>query len=262
MAMMTLTVPTPELVFDPPAGPPALEKPVTIRLASPRERDGTPVAAADVHAYGTLVYRGAIGAEEVWDEAAGRWIAVPLDPEALLRLRPIPVTAPTNPTDPWSGILVAFGQKDASGAPRFAKSTGSGPAYRVRGTVQAAGSVAPRTGISGPSPDFQFISASERQRFRVVFDTDDAASAGRARLLLQDGALRQAGYLEIRALGGREVEIASCDAGGAVVARVTLTDAGDIRLAPAAGRSIVLDGPLEAQQVRYQPAAGGARQTL
>jgi hypothetical protein len=259
---MTLTVPTPELVFDPPSGPPALEKPVTIRLGWPRERDGTPVAVADVSQYGTLVYRGTLGAEEVWDEAAGRWIAAPLDPEAVFRLRPVPVTAPTTSTDPWTGMLVAFGQKDATGASRFSKSTGSGPAYRLRGTVLAAGGGTARTGIGGPSPDFEFISATERQRFRVIFDTDDAANAGRARLLLQDAALRQVGYVEIRALGGREVEIASCDPWGTVVARVTLTDSGDIHLAPAAGRSIVLDGPLEAQRVRYQPAAGGARQTL
>ncbi len=260
--MMTLTVPTPELVFDPPNGPPALEKPVTIRLGSPRERDGTPVPAADVRQYGTLVYRGALGAEEVWDEAAGRWIGAPLDPEAVLRLRPVPVTAATTPTDPWTGMLIAFGQKDATGTARFSKSTGSGPAYRLRGIVLAASGGVPRTGIGGPSPDFEFVSATERQRFRVVFDTDDAANAGRTRLLLQDATLRQAGYVEIRALGGREVEIATCDAGGTVVARVTLTDDGDIHLAPAAGRSIVLDGPLEAQRVHYQPAAGGARQTL
>jgi len=47
-----------------------------------------------------------------------------------------------------------------------------------------------------------------------------------------------------------------------VLARVTLSADGDIHLAPAPGRQIVLDGPLEAQRISYLPQAGGARQTL
>jgi hypothetical protein len=170
--------------------------------------------------------------------------------------------APASPAAPWTGMLVAFGQKDANGGARFNAAANGAPVYRLRGVLQVARDGAVLSGVGGPSADILFASSAERQRFRITFDTQDAASARRARLYLQDAGLRQAGYVEIRASGGREVEIASCDASGGVRARVTLTDDGDIHLAPAAGRSIVLDGPLEAQRVRFQPAGGGSRQTL
>jgi hypothetical protein len=115
----------------------------------------------------------------------------------------------------------------------------------------------------GPaSTDLQFVSAEDSKRFGIVLDTGKASDARTARMLLKNGSLNPAGYVEIRATGGQEVEIANCDAGGAVLARITLAASGDIRLDPAAGRSIVLGGPLEAQRVSYQPQGGGARQTL
>ena len=103
---------------------------------------------------------------------------------------------------------------------------------------------------------------AEHHRFGVDLDPESPTDVSRVRLRLKNSSLQQAGYLEIRAAGGQEVEIANCSTSGAVLARVTLSANGDIRLAPAPDRQIVLDGPLEAQRVSYLPQAGGVRQTL
>lgn len=259
--MPPLTVPAPELVLDPPSGPAQLEKPVTIRLATVRYPDSQSVGRDDVRKLGALVYRGAIGSEEVWDEGQQRWTGVPADEAALAALEPLPL-APPEGDGPWSGTLIAVGQKDGAGAPRYAKAQGGVPVYRLRVLAEAVrGGVAHR-GLGTPSPDLLFVSGTEQQRFAVEFDTEDAATAGRARLLLKNGALQPAGYLEIRAAGGQEVEVVNCTPSGAALARITLSADGDIHLIPAAGREIVLHGPLEAQRIAYQPQAGGARQTL
>jgi hypothetical protein len=260
--MPSLTVPAPELVFDPPGGPPELEKPVTVRLPAIRYPDAIEVPKDDVRVLGALLYRGTVGSEEVWDEEHQSWTIAPADEAALAGLKPLPLSPPDVPGRPWQGTLIAIGQKDGAGNPRFAKAVGGSPVYRLRGLANVVRDGVPHRGIGAPSPDLLFVSGTEQQRFAVSFDTDQASDAGRARLLLKNGALQQAGYLEIRAVGGQEIEIANCDPSGGVLARVTLSADGDIHLIPAPGRQIVLAARLEAQQIAYQPQAGGVRQTL
>ena len=260
--MPTLIVPAPELVFDPPAGPPELEKPVGIRLAAVRYPDSQAVAKDDVRTLGALIYRGPIGSEEVWDEENQAWTGAPAEAAALATLKPLPFSPPESGAEPWMGILIAVGQRDAAGDQRFVKAQAGAPAYRLRGVATAVRNGVEHRAVGEPSPDLLFVSGTQNQRFAVAFDTDKATDAGRARLLLKNSALVPAGYLEIRATGGQEVEIANCAPSGAVLARVTLSADGDIHLAPAAGRQILLGGQLEAQEIEYQPHAGGPRQTL
>jgi hypothetical protein len=260
--MQPLTVPEAQLVFDPPGGPPPLEKPVIVRAAAIRFPDGQDVTNDDVRTLGAFVYRGAPGSEEVWDEKARQWTAAPADASALAALKPLPLTAADGEPEPWKGTLVAAGQKDAAGNPQFAKAEAGSPVYRLRVFAHAVRDGVEHRALGGASPDLQFVSATENTRFAVTFDTGQATDATTARLLLKQGSLAPAGYLEIRATGGQELELANCDSSGAVLARVTLAANGDIRLAPASGRNIVLDGPLEAGRITYQPHGGGARQTL
>lgn len=257
-----LTVPVPQLVLDPPGGPPQLEKPITVHLGAIAYPDATAVLPDHVRVVGALVSRGPAGSEEVWDEANQRWRLLPADAPALAALMPLPFSPPEAPGGPWQGTLVAVGQKDGAGADRFAKATGGMPVYRLRGVAAAVRDGVAYRGIGDPSPDLAFVSGAERQRFAVEFDTGQSSDAGRARLFLKNAALAPAGYLEIRATGGQEVEIANCTPFGSVLARVTLTADGDIALVPAAGRSIVLGARLEAEQIEYQPGGGGPRQTL
>jgi hypothetical protein len=231
-------------------------------LAGLEYPDAQPIASDDVRTLGVLVHRGPPGSEEIWDEAGGAWIIVPADETAVAALKPLPLSPPASPGAPWTGTLIAVGQKDGAGDPRFSKAEAGAPAYRLRALALAVRSGVEYRGISPPSADLLFVSAAEQQRFVVEFDTEQANDAGRARLLLKNGALQPAGFLEIRATGGQEIEIANCTGSGAVLARVLLSADGDIHLMPAAGRQIVLEAPLEAQLITYQPFGGGARQTL
>jgi hypothetical protein len=260
--MQTLTVPAPELVFDPPSGPAELEKPVTVRLPAVRYPDASEMSKDDVRTLGAFVYRGAAGSEEIWDEKNQAWAAVPSDDAGLAALTPVPLTPAEGAPAPWTGTLVAVGQKDKAGNPRYSKAEGGAPVYRLRAFAHAMRDGVEHRGVGAPSADLQFISGAENQRFALSFDTDTARDAGRARFTLKDAALQPAGYVEIRAAGGREVEIANCAPSGAVLARITISSDGDIRLTPASGRQIILDGQLEAQRITYLPGSGAGRQTL
>jgi hypothetical protein len=260
--MTTLTVPPPELAFDPPGGPPALETPIALRLSGVQYPDGADLRVEDARVIGVLVYRGTAGSEEVWDEALQVWTSPPTDEAELPALKPLPFSPPTGPGLPWTGTFIAAGQKDGTGNPRFSKGEGGTPVYRLRAFAAAARDGVGYQGVSAPTTDLLFVSTTEQQRFAVEFDTGQASDAGRARLFLKNGALQPAGYLEIRATGGQEVEIANCTGFGAALARVTLSADGDIHLVPASGRQIVLEAPLDAQQITYQPQGGGPRQTL
>jgi hypothetical protein len=260
--MPSLTVPPPVLVLDPPAGPPALEKPVTVVLSGLAYPDALAVAPNEARGIGALIYRGVGGSEEVWDEANGTWVAAPVDEGAIAALAPLPFAPPTTPGGPWIGTLIAVGQEDATGNPRFEKAVVGVPAYRLRAVATAVRDGEAFSGISGPTGDLLFISSTEQQRFAVEFDTGQASDAGRARLFLKNAALQPAGYVEIRAAGGQEIEIANCTWSGTPLARMTLSSDGDIHLTPASGRRIVLEAPLEAEEITYQPQGGGPRQTL
>ena len=260
--MTTLTVPPPLLALDPPTGPAALEKPIGVLLAGLQYPDLAEVAPADVRSLGVLVYRGTAGSEEVWDEAGRSWEAAPVDPAGLLALTPLPLSPPTTPGASWTGTLIAAGQTDGAGNPRYEKAGAGAPVYRLRAVAAAVRDGVGHSGVSDASADILFVSATDEQRLAVDFDTGRASDAGRVRILLRNVALQPAGYLEIRAAGGQEIELVNCTPTGTPLARVTVTAAGDIHLVPSAGRDIVLDGPLEAGRITYQPQGGGARQTL
>lgn len=255
-----LTLQVPQLVTDPP-GFALLERAVAIKLGPIAFPDGQPVTQDDVARIGLFVYR-ILGGEQVWDEARQDWSPVPADPAALAALTPLPLMYKDGDPAPWRGTLVAAGQRTGAGAPRYAKALGGAPAYRVRAFVQARQRGNEHAGIGPASPDLVFSSLADSRRFELRFDTGDAQSCGRVTLILKDGALAPVGFVDIRGAGDQEVEIASCSPGGAVNASITLLASGDILLKPGAGGKVILDGPLEAGRIDYQPQAGGPRQTL
>jgi len=260
--MPTLTLPVPQLVFDPPAGPPPIEKPVTVRLGDVLYPDAQALTTDDVRTLGAFVYRGPLGSEEIWDDKGQSWTAAPANADALASMSPLPFSPAAGEPSPWKTMLVAVGQKDKSGNDRFVKAQAGNPVYRLRAYAFAVRNGVEYRALGSPSPDLLFVSAADTTRFTVVLDTADASTATAARLLLKNGSLATAAYLELRATSGQEVEVANCTSSGAVLARITLSSDGSIHLAPAAGGSIVLDGPLEAELVTYQPSGGGGRLTL
>ena len=259
--MSSLTLQAPQWQFEP-AGPSAqLEKPVTVKLPPITYADGQAASQAQLQKIGAFVYRSKAGAEELWNEAQQAWQPSATDLATLATLTPIALAFKDGQPQPWQGLLVAAGQKDKDGAPRFAKAVNGEPAYRVRALAQFKRDGALAQALSAPSADLTFISTTENQRFAIALDTETAADCTVARIQLKTGSLQPAAFIELRA-SGPELEIANCDASGQARARVVLTAAGDIELRPLAGRRVIVHGDLETEHLRYLPATGSVKQEL
>ena len=262
-AATVLAVPAPTLQFDPAGSSAQIEKPVNLRLAPLVHADGQPATKAQLLKVAAFVFRSASagGGEELWNEAAQAWQPSTTDLAALDALTPLALAFKEGDAQPWQGVLVASGQKDGTGAPRYATATNGFPAYRVRVLARFKRGALVDTGLSPPSADLRFVSATDRQRFAIVFDTGSVNDCSVARLQLRNADRVATGFLELRA-SGPALEIGTCDAGGATFASVVITGDGDIELRPAAGRRVIVRGDLEADHVRYLPVGGTLKKDL
>jgi len=256
--MNPLAVPAPALSWAP-SGAPQIEQPVEVKLPAIHFEDGIEAADADAQKVGAYVYRLGSAGEEFWNETEQRWAGVPADPAALPL---VPLVYKAGDPLPWQGTLIAIGQKDKDGNKRFDKAAGGEPRYRLRAYAQFKRDGADYAGLSEPSGELAFVSGLENQRFGIEMEPEDSQQTARARVQLKNASLAPAGYLEIRTIGGQEVEIVNCDASGAKLASVLLAADGTIRLQPAAGKKIVLEGDLEAQRIRYQQSSGAGTADL
>jgi hypothetical protein len=255
--VIPLPLPEPQLEWKP-AGPPQLEQPVEVRLPALPYPDGAEALEADALRVGAYIYRTDASGERVWDDKAQSWIAPPAD---LAALQPLPFIYKAGDPLPWQGTLIAIGMEDKDRQPRFAKAAGGEPTYRLRPYAKFKRDGVEYEGLGVYSAPLAFVSGLENQPFTVEMLPDPQAPQ-RVSIKLKNAALLPAGYLEIRALGGQEVEIANCDAGGAKLAEVLLAADGSIRLTPAAGRKVVLAGDLEARAIRYLSSDGTTMKDL
>ncbi len=259
--MAALTLQAPQWQFEP-AGPSAqLEKPVTVKLPPVTHADGQTASQDQLQKIGAFVYRSQAGAEELWNEAEQAWQPAASDVATLAALTPIALAFKEGQPEPWQGLLVAAGQKDKAGAPRFAKAVNGQPVYRVRALAQFKRDGAVAEAVSAPSADLSFVSAADKKRFDIALDAPDPADCTVARIQLKTSGLQPAAFIELRA-SGPELEIASCDNSGQVRARVILTPAGDIELRPAAGRRVIVHADLEIERLRYLPRNGSLKEEL
>lgn len=257
---LALPIPQPALA----AGAPApLEQPLDVTLAEIRYSDGVPLDQNTATKSGLFVYRtlAAGASEDVWNDDAKSWQPAPSD---LSAMTPLPFTYKAGDPAPWRAVVIAAGQGDAAGHNRYAKADPAGfPRYRVRAFVAARRDGHERIALSAPSIDWLFTSAAENARFGVALGADESAqNATRASMQIKSSGLALAAYVEIRTSGGNAVEIANCDAGGGVLARVLLRTDGAIILTPGAGQRMVIEGPVEAGEILYRPAGGGAKRWL
>ena len=258
-----LLVPAPALVIDP-AGPlAAIEKPVNVRLGPLVHADGLQATADELLRIGAFIYRvaSAAGVEEIWNDALQTWQPSTIDPSALDALAPLPLAFKAGDAQPWQGVLLAAGQKDRDGAPRFAPASNGVPHYRLRAVVRFRHGSGIDAGLSAASADLRLFSSADNQRFKIAFDTGSVNDCKTARIALRNADQVTTGFVELRA-GGPELEIATCDADGNARANVVINADGDIELFPAAGRRVIVHGDLEAEHVRYLPAGGTVKQTL
>ncbi len=259
-----LMLPSLTLQYEPAGPAAALEKPVQLRLGAITHADGQAATPAELRKIGAFVYRSASagGAEEMWNEDEQAWKPAVTEAAALAALTPLALAARPGDPQPWQGVLVAAGQKDQAGAPRYAAAVNGAPVYRLRVFAQFSHGGGLVQALGAASADLRFVSATENQRFRISFGAGESADdCTLARLQLKSAALLPTGFIELRA-SGAELEIAKCDASGQPLARLLLNADGDIELQPAPGRRLLVHGDLEAERIRYQPAGSGIKKDL
>jgi hypothetical protein len=253
--MIDLNVPVPELRWKP-SGAPQIEQPVEVRLPAIRLPDGTEATDADAQKVGAYVYRYGAAGEELWNETEQSWGDAPAD---LGALPPVALAYKKGDPFPWQGMLIAIGLKDRDGQPRFSKAAGGEPRYRLRAYAKLKRDGADYAGLSALSPELAFVGAGETQRFAVTMTPEDPQQTEKVRIQLKNASLAPAGYLEIRASGGQEVEIANCDASGNKLASLRLGADGAIYLE---AQKVVLNCNLETRQIRYLSSDGVTMKNL
>jgi len=240
--MSALAVPVPQVSWKTGAAP-ELEQPVEVGLAAVRYPEGVALAPeSGLAKLGVFVYRLAGAGEEIWNEGEQQWQGAPGDLASLAALEPLALAPGKKGAPlPWQGVLVAAGQKDKHDAERFAAAAGGTPRYRLRAFAAAKRDAIEYAGLSAASAELAFVSAAEGKRFELVMEPEKIKECERMRFLLKDAALREAAYVELRASGGREVEIVNCDASGQPLASVRLAADGDIVLKPAPGKGVAIE---------------------
>jgi hypothetical protein len=87
--------------------------------------------------------------------------------------------------------------------------------------------------------------------------------ATQVELFLRNAALQNIGSVQIRADGSTAViEITNFTAGQTPFARVSLLANGEIRLKPASGQKVVIEGDLETEMITYKPSGGATKRPL
>lgn len=249
--MVALTVSKPTLEFKGSGSAAILEQPVTLKIGP------VGVDASGLSAFGVLPYRrlSASAGVEVWDEGAKAWKPDP--GPAVADLKSVALAFKEGEAEPWQGVIVAAGGKDGAGNPQFAKAAAGYPLYSFRGVFVAKEAADPTLG--DPSDNVTFVSGSDKNLVAIGPGEDEELDAATiARLLLKDASLSEIGQVLIERIGGSARVTISNSAG----ATVTLESDGSIQLAPAAGKSVVVSGNLDADRITYLPGGGGSRQTL
>jgi hypothetical protein len=262
-APLPLLVPSPALTFKPVGGRYApLENAVTLSFSAIHFPDGSAMTADDfAGAQALLSRRMAAGSGvDVWDGTARAWR--PAGSVNLNQLTGVPLVPPKIGATAWEGVLVAAGQKDAAGVPQIQPAAAHFPQYRLRGVFRANRGGADASGLGPESGPLEFASAVAGARFGADL-SPDADGATRVRIVLRDATARATGMLEIdTSAGNAVVTLANFDGLGSALATVTLQADGAIRIAPSAGRRVILAGDLEAEHIKYLPAGALTKQDL
>jgi hypothetical protein len=255
-----LAVPRPTVTFDDVGGgAAALEKPLTVLLGPVTESGAALTPAALTRSGLALRRRTAPGAQvEIWDDGAKSWgpeaPAVPAS--SVSPPKPIAVAYKAADPNPWQGIVVAAGMKDAAGAPVLAKATQGYPQYTISGTFAAADGA---TGDGPQTAPIMFASVSDRNLVALgAGDGEQVDQATQARLLLKDPSLQVIGGITIM----RDSPGATVRVDNAAGASIVLHTDGSIELTPAAGQGVRIAGDVETEHLRYLPVGGGPKKDL
>jgi hypothetical protein len=279
--MPDLSVPSPDTAFEAPfpeTTPPLtalLEKPVEVHCVGAFYPDAAPFQPQSLGQAGFFVYRQSYNAAamEIWDEDGKQWLPDPGG--ALNGLKPKAFAYKEGEPFPWQSVLVAAGQKDASGADQFEKSNGGYPRYFFRAYFandpdrDIFGEQ--WSGLSTPSLAHVFLGSKDMQKAGLKvgpFDDATPENAGEITLFMKNGALEEAGQVVIRDMGnGTEIVIYNAnypDEYSHTVtpnARIYLTTGGFIEIQPGPGASVIINGPVQCGQIYYQPSDASGNPT-
>jgi hypothetical protein len=254
-----LTVSAPALDYQPIAGGhAALEKEIRVHVAPVRFADGTPVSAPDVRKAAGLIYRWNTpsAATEIWNAKARAWQSI--GAQDLYAVAGLPFMPDEATPAGWEGFVIAMGGKDQWGNPQFATAVAHYPHYRMRAVFTAEVGPSVFKGMSADSAAFEFISTRENSRFGVGLNPSSPADATHFSLFLKNSALEVVGSIEVDA--DRTVVVTNFS-GGVALASVTLEPDGDISLAPATGKRVIIAGDLDVGRVTYT-GSGGIKKNL
>jgi hypothetical protein len=253
--MPGMIVPTPTVDYKS-VGPGLAALEGLLELRSPKVvfPDGSEFGQASGTA-GFFVYRQPAAAPvEIWNDELKRWEADPGPSPGALKPKPLIFKA-DDAAAPWQSPIVAAGQKDKDGKDQFGKAKPDFPRYHFRTFFAGESGGIAYEGLSAPTAPVRFVSALDAMRAGINVGEDETPEdATEITLFLKDSSLRVLGSVHIRSEGGSaRVEVSNAQ-GGAQRAVVRLLPNGDIELQPAAGRSVVLGGPVLAGSINYQPA--------
>jgi hypothetical protein len=233
----------------------ALEKPVDV-VVGPVTSDGAVVGPEGLATFAYHIYRRAApgAALDIWDAATSAWTS-----ELVTDIERAPTQLAYRPGDPepWRGIIVGAGGRDAAGQPQFERAVGGFPLYSVRAFFEPTDRS--EALLSGPSENLAFVGGADRNLMVMgPGDGEELDAATEARVLLKSASLQTIGRL----LMERDAPGATVTLDNAAGASIVLHRDGRIEITPAPGQPVVVQGDLETERITYRPAGGGVKQTL
>jgi hypothetical protein len=234
----------------------ALEKPIEVMVGRVT-LDGETLGPDRLATFAYFVYRRMApgAAYDIWDDETSTWSS---DLDASVTRKPTQLAyQPEVLDEPWKGVIVGAGGKDADGTPQFTKAAGGYPLYSVRAvfeTTHGTGTV-----LTGESENFSFAGGSDKDLMVLGPGEDEQLDeATEARLLLKNTSLQTIGGLLIE----RDAPGASVTLDNASGASIVLHPDGRIEITPAAGQHVVVASDLETERITYRPSGGGPKQIL
>ena len=234
----------------------ALEKPIDV-LVGPVTSDGETLGPDRLKTFAYFVYRRTApgAAYDIWDEETSTWSS---ELDTGMSRKPTQLAFQQEEIDePWKGVIVGAGGKDAGGAPQFTKAAGGYPLYSVRAffeTIEGSDVL-----LTGGSENFAFVAGSDKDLMVLGAGADEELiEATEARLLLKNTSLQTIGRLLIE----RDAPGATVTLDNAAGASIVLHPDGRIEITPGAGHPVVVAGDLETERITYRPAGGGPKEIL
>jgi hypothetical protein len=243
---IALSIPTPTLFQDGAAAPQLVaEKKIDLVCGPVLLPDGTPIPPSQQTASTFILYRtDGAGVVSTWDDSVQQWTggtSVQAQP-----LYPLPVRKAPGPGY-WAATLVPIGQKDKStNQDKFGsvKSTGLPAYYVICSFTYSDASGQLFSGTSLPSAPVAVLAPGANTSASVDVEPQPPNQAQSITLFLKDAAGGDFGHMAF----SLQPPYAELSAVGATI-RIVL--GGDVVITPAAGRSVLVKGPLDASGGLY-----------